>query len=175
MIGRRGLAPGVPTGHRIPAQGNALGTVNASPGVLKERRILVIRGRLPSPTRCGVPSERLDWSPWIPRVAPWAGMRRPVGAVKPLPIPRSESIEVRRRQGSSGWFANRPDRQGEAPWVRGPPARSSGVPWMARSLVAAEPLVLSVACPGGIFSGREGMRAGGPRTQAWRSRVKRLG
>ena len=50
VIGRGGSAPGVPTGHRIPAQGNALGTVNASPGVLKERRIFVNEGRLSS---CG--------------------------------------------------------------------------------------------------------------------------
>jgi hypothetical protein len=87
-------------------------------------------------------------------------MRRPVGAVKPLPIPGPESIEVRRRQGSTGWFAKRPDRQVKAPWVRGPPARSSGVPWQARSQVAAERLVLRVACPGGISRGGGGRHAG---------------
>jgi len=59
VIGGTGSAPGVPTGHRIPAQGNALGTVTVFPGVLKERRIFVNRGRLPNPGRCGVPSERL--------------------------------------------------------------------------------------------------------------------
>ena len=46
--------------------------------------------------------------PRIHRVSPWAGIRRLVGAVKPLPTPRPESIEVRRRQGSTGWLAKRP-------------------------------------------------------------------
>jgi hypothetical protein len=30
---------------------------------------------------CGVPSERLNGVPRLPRVTPWAGMRRPVGAL----------------------------------------------------------------------------------------------
>ena len=94
MIGRRGSAHGVPTGHRIPAQGNAQGTqytvhstVNGirrrnegTEGTLKERRIFGNRGRLPNPSRYGVPSERLMGVPRIPRVAPWAGMRRPFRA-----------------------------------------------------------------------------------------------
>ena len=87
VTGRTGSAPGVPTGHRIPAQGNTLGTVTASPGVLKERRIFLNRGRLPNPTRCGVPSERLIGGPRIPRVAPWAGMRRPFRADADTPPP----------------------------------------------------------------------------------------
>jgi hypothetical protein len=85
VIERTGSAPGVPTGHRIPAQGNALGTVRAFTGVLKERRIFLNRGRLPKPTRCGVPSERLIGGPRIPRVAPWAGMRRPFRAEADMP------------------------------------------------------------------------------------------
>ncbi len=90
-----GSAPGVPTGHRIPAQGNALGTVRAFTGVLKERRILLNRGRLPNPTRCGVPSERLIGGPRLPRVAPWAGMRRPFRAeadTPPLLVSRADRL-----------------------------------------------------------------------------------
>ena len=34
---------------------------------------------------CGVPSERLNGMPRLPRVAPWAGMRRPVGALAEMP------------------------------------------------------------------------------------------
>ena len=95
VIGRTGSAPGVPTGHRIPAQGNALGTVTAFPGVLKERRIFLNRGRLPNPTRCGVPSERLIGRPRLPRVAPWAGMRRPFRAeadTPPLLVSRANRL-----------------------------------------------------------------------------------
>ena len=95
VIGRRGSAPGVPTGHRIPAQGNALGTVRASPGVLKERRIFLNRGRLPNSSRCGVPSERLIGGPRLPRVAPWAGMRRPFRAeagTPPLLVSRANRL-----------------------------------------------------------------------------------
>jgi hypothetical protein len=62
----------------------------ASPGVLKERRIFLNRRRLPNTTRCGVPSERPKGSPWIPRVAPWAGMHRPFGAeADPTRLPDS--------------------------------------------------------------------------------------
>jgi hypothetical protein len=50
------------------------------PGVLKERRISVNGGCVLYPTVCGVPSERLNGFPRIPRVAPWAGMHRPFGA-----------------------------------------------------------------------------------------------
>ena len=66
-----------PTGHCIPAQGNSLGPEDPTSRVLKERRIF--RDRRPALFRCGVPSERIVLRP-IPRVAPWAGMRRPVGA-----------------------------------------------------------------------------------------------
>jgi len=64
-----------------------------------------------------------------------------------------------------------PPLQGKcaAPWVRGPPARSSGVRWQACSLVVAWRLILRVACPMGLSRRIEGMRAGGPRTQAWAS------
>ncbi|MEY4167701.1 MAG: hypothetical protein RIR52_1525 [Acidobacteriota bacterium] len=34
---------------------------------------------------CGVPSERKNGGPRLPRVAPWAGMRRPVGALVEVP------------------------------------------------------------------------------------------
>jgi len=34
---------------------------------------------------CGFPSERLNGMPRLPRVAPWAGMRRPVGALAEIP------------------------------------------------------------------------------------------
>ena len=67
----------------------------ASPGVLKERRIFLNRGRLPNPTRCGVPSERLIGGPRIPRVAPWAGMRRPFRAeadTPPLLVSRANRL-----------------------------------------------------------------------------------
>jgi hypothetical protein len=95
VIGRTGSAPCVPTGHRIPAQGNALGTVTVFPGVLKERRIFVNRGRLPNPGRCGVPSERRIGGPRLPRVAPWAGMRRPFRAeagTPPLLVSRTNRL-----------------------------------------------------------------------------------
>ena len=46
-----------PTGHCIPAQGNALGPEDPTSRVLKERRIF--RDRRPRLFRCGVPSERI--------------------------------------------------------------------------------------------------------------------
>ena len=46
-----------PTGHCIPAQGNALGPEDPTSRVLKERRIF--RDRRPALFRCGVPSERI--------------------------------------------------------------------------------------------------------------------
>jgi hypothetical protein len=62
-----------------------------------------------------------------------------------------------------------PPLQGKcaAPWVRGPPARSSGLRGQACSLVVAWRLVLGAASPMGLSRRMEGMRAGGPRTQAW--------
>jgi len=50
------------------------------PRVLKERRIFSDCEPAPNPTRCGVPSERIDCGISVPRVAPWAGMRGSVGA-----------------------------------------------------------------------------------------------
>jgi hypothetical protein len=48
--------------------------------VLKERRISSNGGRVPDQSRCGVPSERIHCDIFVPRVAPWAGMRGSVGA-----------------------------------------------------------------------------------------------
>ena len=68
-----------------PGKGIALEWVG-TPGtgcVLKERRIRMNRtcGRhLPIG---GIPSERVDVSGVVPKVPPWAGMRRPVGACEP--------------------------------------------------------------------------------------------
>ncbi len=51
---------------------------NASdPRVLKERRISPNGGRVSDRPRCGVPSERMNCHPHIPRVAPRAGMQSP--------------------------------------------------------------------------------------------------
>jgi hypothetical protein len=50
------------------------------PRVLKERRIFADGGDVPDQPQCGVPSERIGFAVSIPRVAPWAGMHRPVGA-----------------------------------------------------------------------------------------------
>jgi len=46
--------------------------------VLKERRISSHHHL--APNLCGVPSERIRFAIPVPRVAPWAGMRRPFGA-----------------------------------------------------------------------------------------------
>ena len=51
------------------------------PCVLKERSISSDGECVPVQPRCGVPSERICLTIPIPRVAPWAGMHRPVGAV----------------------------------------------------------------------------------------------
>jgi hypothetical protein len=47
--------------------------------VLKERRIRMDRTCGQQMPIGGVPSERVNVSGVVPKVAPWAGMRRPVG------------------------------------------------------------------------------------------------
>ena len=44
-----------------------------------------VGGRVSNQSLCGVPSERKNGGPRLPRVAPWAGMRRPVGALVEMP------------------------------------------------------------------------------------------
>ena len=44
-----------------------------------------VEGRVYSQYLCDVPSERLNGMPRLPRVAPWAWMRRPVGALAEMP------------------------------------------------------------------------------------------
>ena len=51
-----------------------------NPRVLKERRISPNGGRVTDQPLCGVPSERMNGIPRIPRVAPWAGMHGSVAA-----------------------------------------------------------------------------------------------
>ena len=61
-----------------------------------------VGGRVFSQYLCGVPSERLNGMPRLPRVAPWAGMRRPVGALAEMPpfrtkCPKSRGVLKERR------------------------------------------------------------------------------
>jgi hypothetical protein len=49
--------------------------------VLKERRIRMDRTHGRHLPIGGVPSERVDVSGVVPKVTPWAGMRRPVGGM----------------------------------------------------------------------------------------------
>ena len=68
------------------------------PSVLKERSISSDGGCVPVQPRCGVPSERICFAIPIPRVAPWAGMHRPVGAV----FYANGATECQRR--ATSWF-----------------------------------------------------------------------
>ena len=80
-------------------------------GVLKERRIS--RNNQAARGLCGVPSERTGSFRGIPRVLPWAGMPRPVGAFNtPLLceataiFPRGRIIVVEHHlcpNGAKGW------------------------------------------------------------------------
>ena len=83
ILGALALVGSAPTGHRIPARGETPGLPTGMRRVLKERRI--DQGYPLAGPGCGVPSERIRFIDHPTRVAPWAGMRRPVGA-EPTPI-----------------------------------------------------------------------------------------
>jgi hypothetical protein len=76
-----------PNGAMPTSEGCNPGKVRKRGCVLKERRIRIDLTGSGISSICDVPSERVDVSGVVPKVAPWAGMRRPVGAREPYRFP----------------------------------------------------------------------------------------
>jgi hypothetical protein len=73
----------IPNGAMHPSEGCNPGKGWEGGCVLKERRIRMDLRAIGISSIGGVPSERVDVSGVVPKVPPWAGTRRPVGAREP--------------------------------------------------------------------------------------------